>query len=260
MSNKLRIGILQYDVLWHRVTENLKKAEKLIRSLPGPVDLILLPEMFATGFTMEPYTLPDDVHEDVETWMKEISMKYNAAMAGTHPFPAAGGFHNRLVFFSVADQIGFHYDKRHLFTMGEEDRHYIRGTERKVITFRDWKIMPLICYDLRFPVWSRNDMAYDLLFYSSNWPAGRNDVWEVLLKARAIENQSFVIGINRVGTDGLSVSYIGNSQVISPKGNVIVSLSDEESFLYYELDLKELKEFRKKFPVLNHQDRFKIIV
>ena len=144
--------------------------------------------------------------------------------------------------------------------MGEEDRHYMRGTERKVITFRDWKIMPLICYDLRFPVWSRNDMAYDLLFYSSNWPAGRNDVWEVLLKARAIENQSFVIGINRVGTDGLSVSYIGNSQVISPKGNVIVSLSDEESFLYYELDLKELKEFRKKFPVLNDQDRFKIIV
>jgi predicted amidohydrolase len=156
-------------------------------------------------------------------------------------------------------ELDSHYDKRHLFTIGEEDSHYAQGNTRNVIQYHDWKLMPMICYDLRFPVWSRNNLNYDVLFYSANWPASRNDVWETLLKARAIENQAYVIGVNRIGIDGLNISYIGNSQIISPKGKIMVSLTNEEDFLYAELDKEKLTEFRDKFPVLKDRDNFEIV-
>lgn len=258
MSLILKIGVLQYDVTWHDIEENLRKAEILIEKLPGNTDLILLPEMFATGFTMQPEKLSQQGNELVKNWMLTISSKYGTAVAGTHPLCIEGNYYNRLLFCSTIEHIDTYYDKRHLFSMGEEDIHYKAGMDRKVIDLRDWKIMPLICYDLRFPVWSRNDLSYDLLFYSSNWPASRNDVWEALLKARAIENQAYVIGINRIGTDGYEIPYIGNSMIISPKGVVLASLEDKEDFLYAPLDKEKLTKFREKFPVLKDRDQFEI--
>lgn len=258
MTLNLKIGVLQYDVIWHGIEENLKKAELLIEKLPGSTDIILLPEMFATGFTMQPEKLSQQSYESVRHWMFTISSKYGTAVAGTHPVCIEGNYYNRLLFCSTIEKLDTYYNKRHLFSMGEEDIHYKAGRDRKVIDLRGWKLMPLICYDLRFPVWSRNDLSYDLLFYSSNWPASRDDVWEALLKARAIENQAYVIGINRVGIDGYKIPYMGNSMIISPKGVVLDSLEDKEDFLYAALDKEKLVKFREKFPVLKDRDQFEI--
>lgn len=258
MNDKLKVGILQYDVLWHSIKENLAKAEQLIIKLHDSADLILLPEMFATGFTMQPEKLSIVEQETVVTWMQEISSKYSTAIAGSYPFMENNNFYNRLLFFSNEQNIEEFYDKRHLFAIGEEDRHYSKGIHRKVIHYLGWKIMPLICYDLRFPVWSRNNLAYDLLFYSSNWPSSRDDVWDALLKARAIENQAYVIGVNRIGIDANNISYIGNSQVVSPKGALMGKLMDEENSICIELDKKELAQFRNKFPLLEDGDQFEI--
>jgi omega-amidase len=258
MSTFLKIGVLQYDVIWQNISENIRKAEKLIKRLPDATDLILLPEMFATGFTMEPELISSKEHKTVTNWMREISSNYNTAVAGSHPFLSNGKYFNRLFFFSNEAEINTFYDKRHLFSIGEEDQHYSQGKQRKVIEYHDWGIMPLVCYDLRFPVWSRNDLTYDLLFYSANWPASRNDVWETLLRARAIENQAYVIGVNRIGIDGRNISYLGNSQIISPKGEVIGTLTNQEDFLYAELDKEKLTEFRDKFPVLRDRDEYEI--
>lgn len=258
MNKILKVVIVQYDVVWHCVQENLVKIESLLNTIPGPADLILLPEMFATGFTMQPENISEQDNKAVIEWMHVTSRKYNCAIAGTHPIKINDRFYNRLLFYSETEKIDTFYDKRHLFTMGDENIHYMQGVARNVIPFMGWRIMPMICYDLRFPVWSRNDISYDLLFYSSNWPASRNDVWETLLKARAIENQSFVIGVNRIGTDGMKIPYIGNTQVLSPKGRTINKLGNEQAILYAELDKEKLIEFRTKFPVLRDGDQFNI--
>jgi omega-amidase len=258
MAKILKVAILQYDVLWHRIEDNLRKAGDLIAELTHSVDLILLPEMFATGFTMKPDLITKEEHALVAVWFQDISIRYNVAIAGTHPTGDNNRFSNRLMFYSGQGKKMEYYDKRHLFSIGEEDKRYTSGSDRKIVDFSHWKLMPLICYDLRFPVWSRNDMDYDVLLYLSNWPASRNEVWNILLRARAIENQCFVIGVNRIGIDGRKIKYIGNSQVISPKGTIMAALNGEEETLYVELDRDELAGFRSTFPVLKDRDRFEI--
>jgi predicted amidohydrolase len=256
-AGELKVAVLQTNTVWHDIEKNLSRLGDIMNQIVQPVDLILLPEMFATGFTLKPETLNAEEHQLLLNWLKQVAAKYNCAVSGSHPFLEAGSYYNRL-FFCLPDGQLESYDKRHLFPMEGENLVYRQGKERKIIFFRSWKIFPLICYDLRFPVWSRNRERYDLLIYVSNWPAARNQNWEVLLKARAIENQCYVIGVNRTGTDGNKIRYIGNSQVISPVGELLAKLDAEEGVMDITLDRKMLIKYRKHFPVLDDSDDFEI--
>jgi len=254
----LHIATVQYDIEWHNINANLSKINTLLIRLNSQVDLILLPEMFATGFTMQPELFCEEDYQSVQDWMHSVSKKYNAAVLGSFPARVKNKFYNRLYFIPPEGPLQF-YDKRHLFTMGDEPQHYVAGEKMRIIEYNGWKLYPLICYDLRFPVWSRNvKYKYDLLIFSANWPSVRNDAWETLLKARAIENQCYVAGINRIGKDGRNIQYIGNTQIVSPAGEVIHKIENKEGILCGDLDLQLLGKFRNSFPVLNDADEFKL--
>jgi omega-amidase len=257
LEQELTIAIIQYNVAWHNVEENLSMLNRYVQQITHPVDLVLLPEMFATGFTIEPAAISEDEHETVLHWMKDVSAKYKITIAGSHPFHERNHFFNRF-FFVSSDGRTEHYDKRHPFTYSGEDKIYSRGKERKVIDIGGWKVFPLVCYDLRFPVWSRNTDNYELLVCPSNWPAVRNHAWETLLKARAIENQCYVAGVNRIGTDGKGIEYIGNSQIISPTGEILGKLQNNDGVLQISLYKNYLNKQRNQFPVLNDRDDFTI--
>ncbi len=256
-SQELRIVLIQNNIVWQNIPKNLTRLDSTLDEIPRPFDLILLPEMFATGFTFKPDSIPGHEHQLIMPWMKRIASEYNTAIAGSHPFPEGDAFYNRLFFCDSTGSYGY-YDKRHLFPMEGENIVYRPGSERKLFNLLGWKIFPLICYDLRFPVWSRNTENFDLLVYASNWPAARNSVWETLLKARAIENQCYVVGINRVGTDGNGIRYIGNSQIVSPLGEVICKLDESEGVMQVSLNKDSILKYRKKFPVLDDRDDFEI--
>ncbi|MBA7518177.1 Omega-amidase YafV [subsurface metagenome] len=258
MSEMLKLILIQFDIEWHAIDKNLSKIQKILDKVEWPVDIIVLPEMFATGFTMQPELFSEDEHKSVHKWLTNLAEKFKCAVIGSHPDKMNGRFFNRLHFFSP-EGVHQYYDKRHLFTMGDEHKHYTYGSERRIIEYKSWNILPLICYDLRFPVWSRNNNAkYDLLIYIANWPAARNSAWEVLLRARAIENQCFVVGVNRTGKDGRGIQYCGNSQVVSPKGEVLHKINSREVVFTSNLDLSEVRNYRKSFPVLEDADEFEI--
>jgi omega-amidase len=258
MNEILRIAVLQYDVNWHNLDANLKKIEFLLEKISGPVDLIILPEMFATGFTMQPELFSSSIPVGVIGWMKKISAAKNATVLGSNPWKAEIGFLNRMMVVKSNGSTDY-YDKRHLFSIGDEDKHYIAGKERKIIDVAGWKIFPTICYDLRFPVWCRNNLSYDLLINITNWPAIREEAWETLLRARAIENQAYIIGSNRIGTDGRKIDYNGKSIAISMKGDVIAAGGNSEEIIRIDLNKYELQEFRKAFPVLKDLDSFQLL-
>jgi omega-amidase len=253
----LSIAIIQYDIIPDKICDNLSHLDQLLLQIKPPVDIILLPEMFVTGFILNPKSIKAYEHEMVLSWMRSVAERYKCTIAGSHPFLIGDKFSNRLFYINYKGEEGF-YDKRHLFPMDGENLIYKAGTERVLFQIQDWKILPLICYDLRFPVWSRNAEAYDFLFYSSNWPAARNSTWETLLKARAIENQCYVAGINRIGTDSNGIRYMGKSQIISPLGEVIQSLESIENCVQISLSKRILVEYRNKFPVLDARDDFDI--
>ena len=255
MNKLLRIKMLQYDVQWEDIRSNLQQLDKLYTSENISADITLLPEMFATGFTMNPGRFTDTDIQTILHWMLEKSAHSGSVLMGSVPFNDNGNYYNRLL-ITFKDGTHSFYNKRHLFKMGQEHQQYKPGDFRKIVTVKGWKVLPLICYDLRFPVWSRNDIDYDLLVYVSNWPAVRNDVWNTLLKARAIENQTYVAGLNRTGTDGRGIFYSGGSKVISPKGDIILEMGEKECIKTVELDGNAMLEFRKKFPVLSDRDSF----
>jgi len=257
VQNSIHIAVVQYNVAWHDVKGNLSKIGLLIEKLNSEVDLIILPEMFATGFTLSPELINIEEQIAVLNWMQDFAEKYHAAIVGSHPFYEDKKYYNRLLFMTPDLEINY-YNKRHLFSIGDENKKYIRGIERKVIQWKGWNIMPQVCYDLRFPIWSRNNLNYDLLIYCSNWPEIRIKAWEILLKARAIENQCFVIGANRIGTDGQNIRYSGNSQVVSPLGEIIGNIGNEENIILVELHKNELEQLRKSFPVLDDMDTFEL--
>jgi omega-amidase len=257
IENSLTIAIIQYNVEWHNVSGNLLKIEEFIKKLNKRVDLIILPEMFATGFTLSPESISSEDQSIILNWMKELALKYQSGIAGSHPCLENGKFYNRLFIVSPDLDVNF-YDKKHLFSIAEENKKYSKGNERKTFHIKGWNIMPLICYDLRFPVWSRNNLNYDVLIYCANWPEIRINAWEILLKARAIENQCFVIGANRIGIDGQNIKYCGRSQVISPLGELLGVIDNEEKILVIELNKDELVKLRKSFPVLDDMDTFEI--
>jgi omega-amidase len=257
VQNNIHIAAVQFNIAWHDVTGNLLKIESLLKKLNTKVDIIVLPEMFATGFTHTPEVISIERQNAVLEWMKEISSKFNAAILGSHPFFDDGKYYNRLLFVTPGSNIDF-YNKRHLFSMGDENKKYTAGSERKIMNWKGWSIMPQICYDLRFPVWGRNNLNYDLLIYCANWPEVRINTWEILLKARAIENQCYVIGINRIGIDGQNIRYSGKSQILSPLGKILGSVENEEDILVIELQKDKLERLRRSFPVLDDTDIFEI--
>ncbi|MBK3519551.1 amidohydrolase [Carboxylicivirga marina] len=252
----LKIALVQYDIIWEDTQANLSYLSNVLKSISKDTDIVVLPEMFHSGFSMSPKGNAQVDGGEVLSWMKSMSDLNNVCIIGSVIVETNKGYVNRL--YVVNGGKVSSYDKRHLFTMGDEHKHYLKGDERIVVEIKGWKLCPLICYDLRFPVWSRNiGEAYDVLLYVANWPASRGDVWDVLLKARAIENQSYVIGVNRIGCDK-TITYDGRSQVVDAKGSELINMGANEGVAYVELKKDVLMKFRECFPVLRDGDEFHI--
>lgn len=257
MTN-LTISLIQYDIIWEDKLANFKKIGLLLEKIIGSSDIIVLPEMFSTGFSMNVSSLAESMDGQTVSWMKKIAKEKNQAICGSLIIQENGCFFNRLLFVQPDGQMDS-YDKRHLFTMGNEQKYYSRGEKLMIVEYKGFRILPLVCYDLRFPVWSRNTDNFDLMIYVANWPAPRQKAWETLLKARAIENQSYLVGVNRIGTDANGINYSGGSYAIDAKGKIIQRLSkNEEGVITEKYSLESLQRFRKHFPVLDDADRFSL--
>jgi omega-amidase len=254
----MKISVLQPDTVWEDKSRNFQSLSRLILPLYNNTDIIILPEMFNTGFSMKPVELAESPDGETFSWMNDTAHHGNFGVCGSYIVKDGTDFFNRWVFVSP-DNETWQYDKRHLFSMGGEDRLFKQGKSRLIFSFRGTRIAPQICYDLRFPVWSRNHDEYDLLIYAANWPAVRKNIWTTLLKARAIENQCFVAGSNRTGTDGEGIVYAGESMIVSSRGGIIASAETEkECLISAEISMTELSDFRKRFPVMNDADDFTI--
>jgi predicted amidohydrolase len=252
----LKVTIIQPDIIWENKISNLLKYENDIKLITSNPDVIILPEMFTTGFTME-NRLAETCCGYTTEWMQIMSLKKDAHIMGSITIYDKGEIKpfNRLL--CVKDQSIEYYDKKHLFAYADEDKFYTAGNQRKIVTINGWRILLQICYDLRFPVFSRNQDDYDAIVYVANWPAIRSLAWKTLLQARAIENQCYVIGVNRVGTDGNGHVYSGDSQVIDPLGNVLC-LSNKPDVKDFELNEKCLHEVRNQLPFLKDRDLFEL--
>lgn len=261
--NPLSIVALQLDLIWEDPAANRQHIEALLDKAKVKADLILLPELFTTGFTMNVERLYEEVEGETQAWMQGIAQQYDAMVGGSLIVKEQNLYHNRFI-LTVADGIVAEYDKRHLFFKANEPDYFMEGNEFVRVEYKGWKIAPMVCYDLRFPVWSRNrkdetgELGVDLLVYVANWPTPRIRHWDILLQARAIENQCFVAGVNRVGTDGNAVPYNGSSAIVDPKGNVLAHHMDEEKVLQATLDGDLLRSYRQKFPVWKDADDFDV--
>lgn len=260
----LTITLIQSQLHWQSVEANLAMFEEKIWQIQGKTDIILLPEMFNTGFSMEVQLLAEHPQGKTFRWMKQMAAQTEALLIGSSIVNDQGKFYNRL-FWVEPDGSYASYDKRHLFRMAEEHHYFDMGKHRLVREWKGWKICPLVCYDLRFPAWSRNRLIndepeYDLLLYVANWPAARVEAWNTLLKARAIENLSYVAGVNRIGEDGNGISYNGCSAVLDAKGQSLWFQEETEMIETLTLGAEALKNFRGKFPALLDGDDFEIRV
>jgi omega-amidase len=253
----LRLSLIQSEIHWHKIGANLGMFEEKIWSLKGKTDIIVLPEMFQTGFSMENTILAEPMNFTTFKWMKQLAAQTEAVITGSFMVKEEGKVFNRLIWMQPNGEWK-KYDKRHLFRMADEHEHFDFGTEKLIVEWKGWKICPMVCYDLRFPVWSRNvNLAYDVSLYVANWPAVRINAWDALLKARAIENVSYAVGLNRVGIDGNGIEYNGHSAVYSPKGETL-AFSDSEEIITLTLDKTALDEFRAKFPAHLDADQFNL--
>lgn len=259
----LTITFIQSDLHWHDVGANLAMFEEKIWQIQGKPDLILLPEMFNTGFTNATTQLAEIMNMKTFRWMKQQAAQTAAVVTGSLIIKENNRYYNRLIWMEPNGN--FHtYDKKHLFRMANEHHYFFPGKEKLLVELHGWKICPMICYDLRFPVWSRNqwqkdqEHEYDLLIFIANWPAKRVQAWDTLLKARAIENISYVAGLNRVGIDGNDIPYNGHSAMIDPFGQSMLFLEDAESINTVTLSASHLEAVRSKFPVYQDGDRFEL--
>lgn len=257
MSDSLKIALVQAKLTWEDAAENRRHFIELLARCEGK-DLVVLPEMFSTGFHMKPLNLAEKMDGRTVSWLRDMSARYNCVITGSLIIEEEGKFYNRLIWANNGNIDG-HYDKRHLFRMAGEHHEYTGGSRKTLFEINNWKILPLICYDLRFPVWSRNVDQHDLMLYVANWPEARRQAWNRLLPARAIENQCFVIGVNRVGIDGNDISYSGDSTIIDPLGDYVVApLQNTEEVRTATLNKDLLNGLREKFPVHMDADRFTI--
>jgi len=259
MAENLRVSMVQSHIIWEDRNENLGYYGELLRRISGKTDLAVLPETFSTGFTMNVEPLADEVDGITVNTIKKWAADYKMAVAGSFIAKDNGKYYNR-AFFITPEGDSLFYDKRHLFQMGHEDQYFTAGDKRLVVSYRGWNICLLVCYDLRFPVWSRNvNNEYDLLIYCANWPEARKKVWKILLQARAIENMSYICGVNRVGIDGKGFTYRGDSLIISPKGKKLADAGKrEEVTRTVSLSMDEVSELRSKFPAWKDADDFTI--
>lgn len=259
MKKDLRISLIQSKLSWEKIQENRTHLGKMIgRIRKNSTDIILLPEMFSTGFTMNARSVAETMNGDSVAWMKEMAANRNAHICGSLVIKERKNYFNRLVWVQPDGKI-YHYDKRHLFRMAKEHKTYSPGQKKILVSVNGWNICPLVCYDLRFPVWSRSGGDVDLLIYVANWPTRRIYAWNQLLIARAIENQCFVAGLNRIGVDGKSIAYSGESAVLDPLGMPLTGKLTKEEVNSVTLPKKQLEELRKSFPVMKDGDKFKIL-
>lgn len=254
------ISLLQTNIIWEDIDANLRRLHENLKNLHGTTEIVILPEMFTTGFSMNTSALAETVEGKTCQALRKWASEFNLAICGSFICKENGRAFNRAFFFTPEGGC-FFYDKKHLFRMGNESSCFTAGNSRLIVTYKEWRICLLVCYDLRFPVWSRNSgNAYDLLIYVANWPHSRRDAWDTLLKARAIENQCYVAGINRTGNDGSGLFYSGGTVLFSPKGKMEVQAKDgTEEAVTAELDKDELQAFRQKFPVWMDADDFKLM-
>lgn len=259
MLEPIKITIFQAYLFWENVEKNLSNLSLRISSLKEKTDLILLPEMFNTGFTMNVKKCAETMDGPTMRWMYETAKKYECVVAGTIIIEEDNKYYNRFVWMSE-DGSYVTYNKRHLFTLAGEEKIFTRGEERIITEIKGWKICPMICYDLRFPVWTRNvNHSYDLLVYTASWPDKRSAHWRTLIPARAIENQSYVIGVNRMGYDGNEVYYSGGSMCISPSGDVVYYKPEDEDLYTFTLYPEELHKVREELPFVQDADPFKLL-
>ncbi len=253
----MKIAIFQTALIWQEPENNRNLIEKYLHSCKETFDLLILPEMFTTGFTMTPSEIAESMDGTTIQWLKNLARDKKIAVTGSLIVKKQEQFYNRLVFIFPDGTLEW-YDKRHLFSLAGEEKVYTNGKEKRIIEYKDWKICPLICYDLRFPVFSRNVEAYDLLIYVANWPKPRINAWNALLKARAIENMVYTVGVNRIGTDANQLEYTGSSQVVDYLGNEILNAQEEQGIFVVEIDKEDMLETRKKLNFLNDRDVFQI--
>ena len=270
----LTITTLQTNLAWENKNANLQLLGKKINGLQEKTEIVVLPEMFSTGFSMQPKLFAETMDGETVQWMKEISSSNKIILTGSLIIEENEQFYNRLIWMLPNGEFGY-YDKRHLFGLAQEDKYYTAGNKRLIASVKGWKINLQICYDLRFPVWARNRKMpieksmeeespispdarpeFDVLLYVANWPERRSHAWKTLLCARAIENQCYVIGVNRIGVDGNNISHSGNSLVIDPLGEVLYHMADEEDIFTITLQKEWLNEVRNKFPFWKDADDF----
>lgn len=254
----MKISLIQTSLAWENPRANRANFERLINTIQGQTDIIVLPEMFSTAFTMKPETVAENMDGETIKWMKEMAAAKDCAVTGSIVIIEDGTYYNRLLFALPDGEIKT-YDKRHLFSLAGEDRAYSAGAGRLIIEYRGWKICPLICYDLRFPVFSRNTENFDLLLYVANWPAPRVLAWDTLLRARAIENMCYVAGVNRIGEDSNGHNYLGHSQVFDCLGATIIYPSENEGVFTAVLDKENIIETRIKLSFLDDRDSFTLL-
>ena len=253
----MKIALIQSDLYWEDVSKNRNNFESKINQIDSEVNLIVLPEMFSTGFTMNALAIAETMQGETILWMQAIAKQKNCAITGSLVITENDQFYNRMFFVFPSGEIQY-YNKRHLFTLAGEDKTYTAGTEKVIVDYLGWKICLQVCYDLRFPVFARNVENYDLLIYVANWPKVRTNAWDILLKARAVENLSYVVGVNRIGFDANNYEHIGHSQAVDFLGNYILEPQETESVFVVELDKNVIMETRKKLDFLSDKDTFEI--
>ncbi|MBK5209134.1 MAG: amidohydrolase [Flavobacteriaceae bacterium] len=257
-SDYIKIALIQTELIWENPQKNRDNFSEKINLIKEQVDLIVLPEMFSTGFTMHPQENSETMEGETVKWMQKTAAEKKSAIAGSVVISEGNNYYNRFLFVHPSGEINF-YDKRHLFTLAGEEKVYESGNKKLIVNYMGWKICPLVCYDLRFPVWARNVEAYDLLIYVANWPKIRIAAWDTLLKARAIENMCYTIGVNRVGLDANNYEYNGHSVAYDSLGEQLVEIPpNQEETAVFTLDKNHVSKTRNKLGFLNDRDFFKI--
>lgn len=259
----LSITTIQTNLIWEDKAANLYALEQKINSIQDPTEIVVLPEMFSTGFSMQPSLFAENMEGETLNWMKKVSTQNKIILTGSIIIEEEGKYYNRLIWMLPNGEYGY-YDKRHLFAFGQEDKFYNAGNKRLIAQVKGFKINLQVCYDLRFPLWARQQnksggMEYDVLIYIANWPEKRSHAWKTLLCARAIENQCYVVGVNRVGTDGNNIYHSGNSLVIDPLGQVLYHMPDDEDENTITISKDYLNEVREKFPFWKDGDEFSLV-
>ncbi|WP_286965226.1 nitrilase family protein [Flavobacterium sp. UBA4854] len=253
----MKIALIQTDLFWQNASKNRENFDSKINEIQSEVNLIVLPEMFSTGFTMNASEVAETMQGDTIEWMKLKAKQKNVAITGSVVITENGKYYNRMIFVFPSGEFQY-YDKRHSFSLAGEDKVYTCGNQKVIVDYLDWKICLQICYDLRFPVFVRNVENYDLILYVANWPKVRTNAWDALLKARAIENLSYVVGVNRIGNDAHDYEHIGHSQAIDFLGNYVLEPQEKNGVFVIELDKNTMYETRKKLDFLSDKDQFEI--